>query len=139
MTPWRFRSWFTGSPDPEPARIRRLRAAVRTFRRACEQRSVDEIAALLARDARLLVDSDGAVPAALSDVRGSVPISASVVGLLSLFPECVFREEEVNGMPALALRSGDRVVGVITMAVRRHAIVSIWAVVNPDKLAGWNR
>ncbi len=139
MTPWRLRSWFSGSRDRDSARSMRLRAVVGALARACERRRPEEVAALLGWDVRLVVDSGGTVPAALSDVRGAVPAAAALMGVLSLFPGAVFDHVEVNGMPALALREGTRVVGVITVAVRRRAVYAVWMVVNPAKLAHWNR
>ena len=46
---------------------------------------------------------------------------------------------EVNGAPGIVVRSHDRVVGVVSIAMGASTITQIWAVTNPDKLAHWNR
>ncbi|WP_460979029.1 hypothetical protein [Pseudactinotalea suaedae] len=45
----------------------------------------------------------------------------------------------VNGNPGLTVRVDDRVVGVLTFTIRRRAIERLWFVVDPSKLATFNR
>lgn len=132
-------SWFRRSPGHHLARTRRLRLAAHALMAACEDGSVDGIARLLSRDAELLVDGGGAIPAPVHGVQGAIPIAATILGILSLFPDVTVRPADVNGMPALSLRSQSRVVGVIALAVQRRRISHLWLTVNPDKLEHWNR
>ena len=55
------------------------------------------------------------------------------------FPTRMLVKHEVNGAPGIVVRSHDRVVGVVSIAMGRARSPSIWAVTNPDKLAHWNR
>ena len=114
--------------------------AVRALIDAADAASASRIAALLS--ARR--DADHRCRRARPRLIGRRrPVAAAtaleLLSLLDTFPDRMLVQHEVNGAAGIVIRSHDRVVGVISIAMRASTITQIWAVVNPDKLAHWNR
>lgn len=112
-------------------------AIVRALGRACGARDVEALAALLAPDVIVVVDDGAGIAArAVLGMRDGLPLIAA---LFESDLDIAVSVRAVNGAAGLAIHRGHRVVGVLSLQVGDGLVVAIWAVVNPDKLRGWNR
>lgn len=93
---------------------------------------------LLHHNVTLTVDGGGQVPAPRSPLRGRVAVVRQLLRVLS-DPEVDTAVESVNGMPGVVVRRDGSVVGVLALRVRGLLVCEAWFMVNPDKLASWNR
>lgn len=74
-----------------------------------------------------------------ASVPGPATTAQELLSLLDTFPDRTLVQHDVNGAAGIVVRSRDQVVGIISVEMRADLITQIWAVVNPDKLAHWNR
>lgn len=112
---------------------------VTAFRLACESGDLDALVAVLDPDVTSVSDGGGKVRAALRPVVGSDNVARFILGVLRKAPDLTIDEEEVNGELGFVVRAGDQVVGTVSLGVADGRIRDIWMVMNPDKLAAWNR
>ncbi|WP_043673163.1 RNA polymerase sigma factor SigJ [Streptomyces xylophagus] len=111
---------------------------VSAFRGACETGDLDTLVALLDPDVESRSDGGGKVRAALRPVVGRDKVARLFLGLMRREPEVELVEDDVNGMPGVAVRMGGTTLAVLAMEVRGGLITELWLVVNPDKLGAWN-
>jgi RNA polymerase sigma-70 factor (ECF subfamily) len=112
--------------------------AVRAIQGAWTSGDVAGLSPLLHEDAQLVVDTGGRVTAPES-ARGRASAVQALARVLGGPGVATTTVHSVNGSAGLALRDADsRVVGIITVAVRRRVVSRIWIVLNPDKLRHWN-
>lgn len=141
MTSWRRllpRRW---AARRRTDRTRRTDDAVRALRDAADSADAQGIAALLSKTATLTTDAGASalLGASSAPAAGPVVVAHALLSLLDSFPGRTLALHDVNGAAGLLVRSEGRVVGIIAVALRAHLVTHIWAIVNPDKLAHWNR
>jgi len=112
---------------------------VTAFRLACESGDLDALVAVLDPDVTSVTDGGGKVRAALRPVVGADNVARFILGVLRKQPDLTIDEEEVNGEPGFVVRAGEQVVGTVSLGVADGRIRNVWMVMNPDKLAAWNR
>jgi RNA polymerase sigma-70 factor (ECF subfamily) len=111
---------------------------VSAFRAACETGDLDALVALLDPAVESRSDGGGKVRAALRPVVGRDKVARLFLGLMRREPGMELVEDDVNGMPGVAVRMGGTTIAVLAMDVRGGLISELWMVVNPDKLGAWN-
>ena len=112
---------------------------VTAFRLACESGDLGALVAVLDPDVTSVTDGGGKVRAALRPVAGADNVARFILGVLRKQPDLTIDEEEVNGEPGFVVRAGEQVVGTVSLGVADGRIRNVWMVMNPDKLAAWNR
>jgi RNA polymerase sigma-70 factor (ECF subfamily) len=112
------------------------RALLRKFMDAVEARDEAAVLALFAPDATWTADGGGKTAAAPRPVVGAERIARLAVGLREKFwaPGRVMALTTVNGEAGLCIRDGDRMIAVMAIETDGDRILSLLAVVNPDKL-----
>ncbi len=111
------------------------REAIEAFRRAIETGELQCLLDILAPDVVLLTDGGGVVPAALSPILGP----AGVVQLLERIAGAALEPAQVNGHPALTIRTDGEITTVIAVRVDDGLISGLYAVRNPAKLSHMER
>ncbi|MFB4295877.1 RNA polymerase sigma factor SigJ [Actinomadura sp. NTSP31] len=131
--------------DVDPIVHRRVTDA---FVGACLNGTLDGLLALLAPDVRLIADGGGEALAPRRVVTGSEPVARFLLRVLRLRPGFFdsvgvdatapigFRPATVNGLPAILLTAGERVVVCFQLEVTDGAISACYLIVNPRKLTG---
>jgi len=117
---------------------------VTAFRRACEVGDLDALVGILDPEVRSTSDGGGRVRAALRPVVGAENVARFLLGVLRKAQELSVEERDVNGERGLVVSAGDQVVGTVSLGTKTSGdgggrIHDIWIVMNPDKLAAWNR
>jgi RNA polymerase sigma-70 factor (TIGR02957 family) len=110
----------------------------RRFFAAAEQGDLAGLEALLAHDVELTADGGGKVPALTQSLRGRTRVARMLInywGRVTRVPGVSLRPVEVNGGPgALLVDAQQRLIGVGALDIAGGQIMSISAIVNPDKL-----
>src|SRR5829696_541379 len=126
-----------GRPRFEPSR-REREALLERFLEAARAGNVAGLVELLAADAVSYADGGGKVRATPRPIHGAEKVArlwASISDPTRIGPYTV-RVADVNGQPgAIAIGPDGSVLGVMTLQVAGGRVQSVWAVVNPDKLA----
>ena len=106
------------------------------FLDAMQARDEQALLALFAPDATWTADGGGRTAAAPLPILGAERIARLVMGLREKFWTGNRRFEFItlNGETGLALRDGDQLVAVMSVATDGQHIHHVYAVVNPDKL-----
>jgi RNA polymerase sigma-70 factor, ECF subfamily len=121
---------------PKTATPQRHRELLGAFLAACEDGDLDGLTRLLAADVVVRADGGGKAAAASRPVVGALPAARLYIGLARRFLTGMAAEiRVVNGWPALIVREGDVLRTVVQVHSAGERIDSIYAVVNPDKLA----
>lgn len=93
---------------------------------------------LLAADVVTSADGGGKVVAARRPVRGREQAARYLAGVTRWMAQHIGKPEvsiaEVNGEPALVVRAGGTVIGVLALEITGNRISGVRAVANPDKL-----
>jgi RNA polymerase sigma-70 factor, ECF subfamily len=107
------------------------------YAQAVETGEMKTLMNLLSEDVVLWTDSGGKVrTAALRPITGRDAVARFSVGTRRFRPQGYHAERaEVNGQPAMLLRSGDQVFAVLTIEVEAEHIRAIRIIANPEKLA----
>ena len=108
---------------------------VRAVRQACERGDAQTLHALLEPGVEALVDTGGDLIAPTRPVSG---VEAVADTMLATLAGCELAEQQVNGEAALVARRGDRVVGIVSLAVRDDLVTTVWITLSPLKLQRWN-
>ncbi|MFF7251018.1 RNA polymerase sigma-70 factor [Embleya sp. NPDC008237] len=112
------------------------RVALVAFQRAVETGDLQSLLDLLAPDVVFLSDGGGVVQAALSPVVGVDPVAELLtVGLGRIAGSVSVHSAQVNGHPALIIRMGKAVEGVLTVRTEDGLITGLYFVRNPEKLS----
>lgn len=107
------------------------------FMQAARSGKHDAIRALLAEDVQLVADGGGKVPAFTEVLRGVDRIADLYRDVSVRFAgEVVYRIAQINGEPGLLRYIGGRLESAQAFVTDGERIVAIYAVRNPDKLAG---
>jgi RNA polymerase sigma-70 factor (TIGR02957 family) len=110
----------------------------RRFVAAAERGDLAGLEALLAHDVELTGDGGGKVPTLARSLRGRTRVARTLMnywGRVARAPGVSLRLVEVNGGPgALVVDAQQRLLGVVALEMAGGQIISISAVVNPDKL-----
>jgi len=126
-----------GRPRFEPSR-REREALLERFLEAARAGNIAGLVELLAADAVSYADGGGKVRATPRPIHGAEKVArlwASISDPTRIGPYTV-RVADVNGQPgAIAIGPDGSVLGVMTLQVAGGRVQSVWAVVNPDKLA----
>ncbi len=106
------------------------------FLRAVEQGELDGLMQLLSDDVELWVDGGGKVPgAATRPLHGRTAVARFVLSNAQQAPSGFWPVvAEVNGEPAVILRTADEVRLVLSMDIEEGRVRMIRAIRNPDKL-----
>lgn len=113
---------------------------LQNFINGVETGNLDELFSILEEDVVLWADGGGKVTAAIHPVYGQMNVAQFVLGSIKLAPSDFSPEyREINGEPAIVLRSGGRCFLLIALEYGANAIQSIRVIANPDKLAYFNR
>jgi hypothetical protein len=108
---------------------------VRRLAVACRTGDIEAIEAVLSPGAVAVCDSGGRVPAPVLPLRRA----GEVAGLLqTLLPGTDLAVESINGRAGLVLRRAGRALAVIAVTCDQDHVTSLWVVLNPAKLQGWN-
>jgi RNA polymerase sigma-70 factor (ECF subfamily) len=108
------------------------RDALEAFRRAVETGDLQSLFDILAPDVVFLGDGGGIVQAAPAPIVGPGQVT-HVLGRIA--GTVVLQPAQVNGYPALILRSNDEVDTVIAVRIDDGLITGLYAVRNPEKLS----
>ncbi len=124
-----------GRPRFEPSRERR-EALLARFLAAVQLGDVDGLVGLLAADAVHYADGGGKAQATLLPIYGGDKIARLWANIGGRPLEYTLQPADVNGQPGMAAIAPDgSVITVLTIDVADDRIQTVWAVVNPDKLA----
>ncbi|GHO54477.1 RNA polymerase sigma-70 factor [Ktedonobacter robiniae] len=119
--------------EVEPETQRQL---MESFITACQSGNLTTLTKLLASDVIAWADGGGKVHAALHPVSGQETIAKLFITLMRKVPaNYILFIEEVNGVPALLSWSDSQLNWVLMLDIRDNAIVGVYSVLNPDKLA----
>jgi hypothetical protein len=124
-----------GRPRFEPSRERR-EALLSRFLAAVRLGDVDALVGLLAADAVHYADGGGKARATLAPIYGADKVARLWANVGKRPLEYELRPVDVNGQPGMAAVAPDgTLITVLTLEVADDRVKTVWAVVNPDKLA----
>ena len=124
-----------GRPRFEPSRERR-QALLDRFLAAVRLGDVDGLVGLLAADAVHYADGGGKAQATLLPIYGADKVGRLWGNLASRSVPFTLRPVDVNGQPGVAASAEDgTLLTILTVDVVDDRVQTVWAVVNPDKLA----
>lgn len=112
---------------------------VRAVRQACVRNDARQLVSLLSRHAIAFFDGGGKIRALTRPVHGDQRVARTLLTLLAPRPRTVLHLQAANGRTAIVVRHHDRVAAVISFDITDQRVTHVWAVLNPDKLHGWNR
>ena len=116
------------------------RSAIDAFQRAVETGDLQELLGILAPDVVFLGDGGGVVQAVLKPVVGADRVARLLAhGLGIIAATMSLQPAQVNGYPALILRSEGKIDTVLTVRVDDGRITGLYAVRNPGKLSRLER
>ncbi|TGA94389.1 RNA polymerase sigma-70 factor [Streptomyces sp. MZ04] len=111
------------------------RSALAAFQQAVQTGDLSHLLDMIAPDVVLLTDGGGVVRAALEPIVGAEAVAA----VLSRLTSTTMRPAQINGHPALILRTGDDIDTVLAVRVEAGLITGLYAVRNPEKLSRMDR
>lgn len=113
------------------------RRLLEKFMHAARSGEREAIKALLADHVQLVGDGGGKVPSFLEALRGADRISTLYQDVSRQFADqVIYRLAQINGEPGLLRYIGGRLESAQAFVTDGERIVAIYAVRNPDKLAG---
>ena len=122
-------------PRTPAASTEQTRAAVASFQRAITTGDVQGLLDVLAPDVVLVADGGGVRQAALRPILGAAKVVRYLGGTSAKSPLPMSAETtEVNGSPALLVRLGDELDGVLALLVEDGLVTGLYYVRNPEKL-----
>lgn len=107
------------------------------FAKASASSDPKEMMSLIAPNAIAYTDGGGRVAAALNPIYGADKITRFIIGLGRKFYASTVLESaliEINGQPALIIRDGAEMLGVIAIETDGEKITTLYGLRNPDKL-----
>jgi RNA polymerase sigma-70 factor (ECF subfamily) len=106
------------------------------FMRAIDARDEAALLELFAPDAIWTADGGGKAAAGLNPIFGHDRIARLSIGLREKFwsDDRTMKIATINGEPGLCIMDGERLTAVMSIATDGDRILSVYAVVNPDKL-----
>ncbi|MUL66003.1 RNA polymerase subunit sigma-24 [Mycobacterium sp. CBMA 234] len=109
------------------------------FLTAAATGDMDGLLTLLAPNATWTADSDGKASAARRPVVGAEKVARVLIGLMTVgqkLPDVRIETAVFNSAPAVVIYSGDKLEGVFLVEVIDGQVTNVYAMRNPDKLAG---
>ncbi|MFJ5721863.1 RNA polymerase sigma-70 factor [Streptomyces sp. NPDC093149] len=131
----RARAHVTARRPREVVSPAQTRSALAAFQQAVETGDLQRLLDMIAPDVVLLTDGGGVVRAALEPVVGA----QAVADVLSRLTPATLQSAQINGRPALILRTGDRIDTVLAVRLENGLISGLYAVRNPEKLSRIDR
>ncbi|MFC9627069.1 RNA polymerase sigma-70 factor [Streptomyces sp. NPDC056930] len=131
----RARAHVTARRPREVVSPAQTRNALAAFQQAVETGDLQRLLDMIAPDVVLLTDGGGVVRAALEPVVGA----EAVADVLSRLTSATLQPAQVNGRPALILRTGDEIDTVLAVRLEGGLISGLYAVRNPEKLSRVDR
>jgi RNA polymerase sigma-70 factor (ECF subfamily) len=109
---------------------------ISAFVHATTSGDLEGLMRLLARDARIVSDGGGKVPAALTVIEGGERMARFLVGTVrkGLAVGVTTRPVTVNGLPGLIVRGADGLIQTVAFEIDGDVVRAIYVVRNPDKL-----
>ena len=112
------------------------RAALLAFHRAVETGDLQSLLDQLAPDVVFLSDGGGVVQAALAPIVGAAAVADLLTaGLGRLAGSASVASAPINGHPALIMRVGEQIEGVLAVRTEDGRITGLYFVRNPEKLS----
>lgn len=116
------------------------RALLEKFRLGVETSDEQALLTTFAPDANWTADGGGKTAAAARPLVGATRIASFLVALRRAWPDSrVLEPCNVNGEPGLCVRDGGRLTAILAFDLDGERIRSVYAVLNPDKLAASER
>ncbi|MEV6283970.1 RNA polymerase sigma factor SigJ [Kribbella sp. NPDC051770] len=112
---------------------------VRAFAAAAQAGDLAGLVSVLDRRVVLRSDGGGVVTAARHPVVGTDKVARLLFGALRKYSDAAVRLQQLPDGLGLAFRTGDRVVGVVTLDVAAGLVTGVRMTLNPGKLTLWNR
>ncbi|MFE3906577.1 RNA polymerase sigma-70 factor [Streptomyces sp. NPDC059153] len=131
----RARAHVTARRPREVVSPAQTRSALAAFQQAVETGDLQRLLDMIAPDVVLLTDGGGVVRAALEPVVGA----EAVADVLSRLTSATLQPAQVNGRPALILRTGGEIDTVLAVRLEGGLISGLYAVRNPEKLSRVDR
>jgi len=117
-------------------------AWIRRMLSALEQDDAEAVVSLLAENVVLVSDGGGKAVAAVHPIKTKDSVAKFLLGLFRQVPHYKggvrIEIREINGQPAVAVRSGGEIETVLLIHAGRNAIRNLFFVRNPDKLRHLN-
>lgn len=111
---------------------------IHQFLHALEHGRLDQMVALLREDVTLLSDGGGKVVAALKPIHSRDAVLRFLIGIYQQAAkkgdDIRFEMKELNGGPAVIIRSGDEISTVALVTLKSGAASDFYLIRNPDKL-----
>jgi len=118
-------------------------AWIRRMLSALERDDAEAVVSLLAEDVVLVSDGGGKAVAAVHPIVSKDSVAKFLLGLFRQIPYYKggvrIEIREINGQPAVTVRSGGEIETIVLIHVGRNAIRNLFFVRNPDKLRHLNR
>ncbi|MFB6942568.1 RNA polymerase sigma-70 factor [Streptomyces sp. NPDC060286] len=131
----RARAHVTARRPREVVSPAQTRSALVAFQQAVETGDLQRLLDMIAPDVVLLTDGGGVVRAALEPVVGA----EAVADVLSRLTSATLQPAQINGRPALILRTDDQIDTVLAVRLEGGLISGLYAVRNPEKLSRIDR
>ncbi|MEU9355581.1 RNA polymerase subunit sigma [Streptomyces griseoloalbus] len=112
---------------------------VRAVRQACVLNDARHLVSLLSLHAIAFFDGGGKIRALTRPVHGDQHVAQALLTLLAPRPRTVLHLQAANGRTAIVVRHHAQVAAVISFDITDERVTHVWAVLNPEKLRGWNR
>jgi RNA polymerase sigma-70 factor (ECF subfamily) len=113
------------------------RRAVHALRLAAERGDSREVAAMLAPDVAVVVDSGDDVDPAIRVVRGPDDATVLLMHGMADPPGIVMTERPVNDQPGLVLEQDREPTAVMTIDFTAGLMAVVWIRLRPEKLRHW--
>ena len=109
---------------------------VSAFVAAARSGDVDRLTQMLAKDARIVSDGGGKVPAALNVIHGADHVATFLTGVVrkGWTDDLSARFQAINGLPGLVLSGSAGLVQTNAFEIEDGVVKAIYVVRNPDKL-----
>jgi RNA polymerase sigma-70 factor (ECF subfamily) len=106
------------------------------FVTAARSGDIGALTRMLARDARVVSDGGGKVPAALNVIEGADRAAAFLAGVVrkGFTPDMTVRFDTINGLPGLIVSGPRGLVQTNAFEIEGEVVKAIYVVRNPDKL-----
>jgi RNA polymerase sigma-70 factor (ECF subfamily) len=120
----------SSSMDPKHAQL------LSAFISASRSGDIETLTRMLARDARVVSDGGGKVPAALNVIEGAGRVAVFLAGVArkGWTDEMTVRVDTINGLPGLIMSGPRGLVQTNAFEIEGDVVKAIYVVRNPDKL-----
>jgi RNA polymerase sigma-70 factor (ECF subfamily) len=121
----------------EPVDAAEAAKVTEQFLTAAATGDMDGLMELLAPDVTSIADGGGRAGASRRPLVGAARVAAAIIsGMRRGLPDMRFQIVTANSAPAVVVYSGDHLEAIFTLGIRGGKITHLYAIANPDKLAG---